>query len=219
MNCETRSHDCRLCSFFNSSLGQKFLVGGAGLMLCGFLLMHLAGNLFLFVGEGAFNHYAETLEQNPLLPIAEIGLAALFILHIITALYLKVKNRQARPVAYETAASKGGRTPGSRSMALSGTLVLAFLIVHLKTFKFGEDPEGLFRLVMAWFKNPYYAGFYVLAMGGLALHLSHGVQSAFNTLGISHPRYTPLIKAAGVAFAVLVCGGFAVIPLWACFIK
>lgn len=208
-----------LCRILHSSIGKKLLVALAGLLLCGFLVTHLAGNLFLFVGEGAFNHYAETLSNNPLLPVAEAGLVFLFLLHIITALYLKVKNVQARPVAYESASSKGGRTPGSRSMAATGILVLLFLIIHLKTFRFGDDVDGLYKLVMAWFKNPLYAGFYVFAMIGLAVHLSHGFQSAFNTLGISHPRYTPVIKAAGLLFAVAVCGGFAVIPLWACFLK
>lgn len=191
------------------------MVALAGLLLCGFLVTHLAGNLFLLVGADAFNHYAETLEKNPLLIPAEIGLAALFLLHIVTALYLKVQNRRARPVAYEMKVSKGGRTPGSGTMALTGILVLTFLIVHLKTFKFADKPFGLYRVVMDWFQNPLYVGFYVLAMAGIGLHLSHGFQSGFQTLGVNHPRYTPLIKKAGLAFALLVAGGFAFLPLWA----
>jgi succinate dehydrogenase / fumarate reductase cytochrome b subunit len=204
-----------LCRFFTSSIGRKVVVGLAGLLLCGFLVTHLAGNLFLFVGEGAFNHYAETLEKNPLLPIAEIGLVALFVIHILVSLRLRYENRKARPVAYAESASKGGRSAGSRSMTWTALLVLAFLLVHIKTFKFGDDAQGLYRLVMTWFTNPLYVGFYVLALLGLGLHVSHGIQSAFQTLGLNHPRYTPLIRKAGMAFAILVCGGFMSIPIWA----
>lgn len=207
-----------ICSLVNSSIGKKVMVALAGLLLCGFLLAHLAGNFLLLVGEGPFNLYAETLEHNPLLPLAEIGLVALFLLHIVVAVTLKLQNKSARPTDYEAAKSKGGRTPGSMSMAVSGTLILAFLIVHLKTFKFAEDPEGLFRLVMSSFQNKGYTLFYVVAMSALGLHLSHGFQSAFQTLGLNHPKYTPLIKMAGLAFAVLIGAGFSFLPLWACFI-
>lgn len=191
------------------------MVALAGLLLCGFLVAHLAGNLFLVAGEPAFNGYAEALEENPLLPIAEIGLAAIFLLHIVMSLIARYQNAQARPVGYVMQKAKGGRTPGSRTMIISGLLVLLFLIIHLKTFRFAEEPESLYKLVMAAFKNPLYSGFYVLAMGGLALHLSHGVQSAFQTFGLNHPRYTPLIKKAGLAFALVICGGFAALPIWA----
>lgn len=209
---------CTLCRFFKSSIGRKVVVGLAGLLLCGFLITHLAGNMFLFVGEGAFNHYAETLGKNPLLPGAEIVLALLFFIHIVVSLRLRYENKQARPAGYEDAKAKGGRTPGSRSMTWTALLVLAFLIVHIKTFRFGDDAEGLYRLVMTWFANPLYAGFYVVAMLGLGLHLSHGVQSAFQTLGLNHPRYTPAIRKISVLFAVVIAGGFMFIPIWA-FVK
>jgi succinate dehydrogenase / fumarate reductase cytochrome b subunit len=209
-----------LCRFFSSSIGRKVIVGLAGLLLCGFLVAHLAGNLFLFVGEPAFNHYAEFLQHNELLPLAELGLVVLFGLHILVSLKLRYENKQARPVGYESAQSKGGRTPGSRTMIWTALLVLAFVLVHLKTFRFGDDsgPAGLYGLVMTWFANPLYVGFYVVAMIALGLHLSHGIQSAFQTLGVNHPRYTPLIRKLGPAFALIVCGGFAAIPIWAFFV-
>lgn len=207
-----------LCGLVHSSIGRKVMVAAAGILLCGFLVTHLAGNLFLLVGEGPFNRYAEALEENPLLLPAELGLAALFLIHIVTTLWLKWENRQARPVGYAIEASKGGRTPGSRSMALTGTFLLAFLIVHLKTFKFADKPDGLFRLVMDSFARTPYTLFYVAAMAGLGLHLSHGVQSAFNTFGVNHPKYTPLIKKAGMGFAALIAGGFALLPIWACYL-
>ncbi len=206
---------CRLCSLLNSSIGKKIQVALAGLLLCGFLVTHLAGNLLLFVGEATFNRYAETLEHNPLLIPAEIVLGGLFLIHIVLALKLKLENRAARPVAYLDAQSKGGRTAGSSTMAVTGTLVLAFLIVHIKTLKFGDDPKGLYDLVLRMFGNPLYSGFYVVAMGGLMLHLSHGFQSAFQTFGVNHPRYTPLIKRVGAIFAFVIAGGFAFIPIWA----
>lgn len=206
---------CQLCNFFKSSIGRKVVVAAAGLLLCGFLVTHLAGNLFLFVGEGAFNHYAEALESNPLLPLAEAGLAGLFLIHILVSLKLRWENNQARPVAYEMQRSKGGRTPGSRTMTWTALLTLAFIIVHLKTFKFSEHGASLYAHVVGSFKNPLYAGFYVLAMLGLGLHLSHGVQSGFKTLGFDHPRWTPLVRKLGWAFAFAICGGFAAIPIWA----
>jgi succinate dehydrogenase / fumarate reductase, cytochrome b subunit len=205
----------RLLSLLGSSIGRKVVVAAAGLLLCGFLVTHLAGNLFLLVGEGMFNHYAETLESNKLLPIAEIGLLALFLLHILVSLKLRYENRRARPLAYAQERSKGGRSVGSRTMTWSALLVLAFLIVHVKTFRFGVHGDSLFRMVLTSFANPLYTGFYVLAMVGLGLHLSHGVQSAFQTFGLNHPKYTPLVRAGGFLFAFAISAGFAFLPVWA----
>jgi succinate dehydrogenase / fumarate reductase cytochrome b subunit len=203
--------------FLESSIGKKIMVALAGLFLSVFLLVHLAGNLFLFSGSRAFNRYASLLEHNELLPVAEIGLVVLFLIHIALAVRAWFANRAARPVGYQVYAGKGARTPGSRSMAVTGTLVLAFLIVHLKTFRFAPEAvreADLYALVVHWFRNPWYSAFYVLALGGLGLHLSHGVQSAFQTLGLNHPRYTPLIKKLGLAFAVLVAIGFMSMPIY-----
>ncbi|MEK9144389.1 MAG: succinate dehydrogenase cytochrome b subunit [Elusimicrobiota bacterium] len=206
--------------YLSSSIGKKQLVALSGLLLCGFLAAHLAGNLLLLKGMDAFNHYAELLTENPLLPVAEVALAALFLLHIALGLFVSWRNYNARPEAYETRVSAGGRTPGSATMKYTGLFTLVFLIVHVWTFRFGEDegPGGLFGLVMEWFQNGMYAGFYVLAMTFLGLHLSHGFQSAFQTLGVNHPRYTPLIKAAGIFFALACSLGLGVLPLWSHFI-
>ncbi len=199
------------------------MVALAGVLLCGFLIAHLLGNLLMFVGGEAFNRYAETLEHNPLLPVAEIGLVALFLMHAALSVRATLANLSARPVGYEVYKGKGARTPGSRTMAWTGTLILAFIIIHVATFKFdigglkgqvaGQE-ESLFAHVLGWFDNPLYAAFYVLAVGGVGLHLSHGVQSALQTFGISHPRYTPLLKKAGLAFAFLIFSGFASLPLY-----
>jgi succinate dehydrogenase / fumarate reductase cytochrome b subunit len=209
--------DCRVIRFLESSIGKKMMVAVAGLLLCGFLITHLLGNLLLFVGAGAFNKYASTLEHNPLLPLAEIGLAVLFLIHIALSVRARLANMAARPTGYQVTADKGARTPGSRSMAISGSLILLFLIVHLKTFRFAAKEmreSDMYQLVTSAFTNPLYAGFYVLALIGLGLHLSHGFQSGFQTLGLNHPRYSPLIRKLGLAFAILVALGFASMPVY-----
>jgi succinate dehydrogenase / fumarate reductase cytochrome b subunit len=208
--------------FLNSSIGKKVTVGLAGLFLCGFLVPHLCGNLILFMGMTQFNAYAHFLQENPLTPLAELGLLALFLIHAVVTLYARWQNWQARPVAYEVAASKGGRTIGSRTMTYTAFLVLGFLVLHVACFKYGwrsdfKDDE-LYQRVMDFFRNPWHAGFYVLALAGLGLHLSHGFQSAFQTLGVNHPKYTPLIKVLSLLFAIAVAGAFAAIPIWACFL-
>jgi succinate dehydrogenase / fumarate reductase cytochrome b subunit len=99
-------------------------------------------------------------------------------------------------------------------MSVTAALVLLFLVIHLRTFRFGDESDGLYKLVVNWFHNPLYAGFYVVALAALGLHLSHGVQSGFQTLGVNHPKYTPLIKKAGLAFAALIFLGFASMPIY-----
>ena len=214
---EKRRCDCRAIEFLESSIGKKIMVALAGLLLCGFLVTHLLGNLLLFVGAGAFNHYATTLERNPLLPIAEVGLTALFLIHIALSIRARLADRAARPIGYQSYSGKGARTPGSRSMAISGSLVLLFLIVHLRSFRFAEKAvreSDMYQLVTSAFTSPLYAGFYIVALVGVGLHLSHGFQSAFQTLGINHPRYTPVIRKLGLAFAILVALGFASMPIY-----
>ncbi len=204
-----------LARLFESSIAKKISIALAGILLTGFLVIHLAGNLLLLRGPQAFNDYAKHLADNPILPAAEIVLAALFLWHIAAALVARTQNRLARPVGYAAAHAKGGRTPGSRSMTATALIILAFLVVHLKSFRFAADRSDLYALVMKAFGNVYYAAFYVMAMGALALHLSHGIQSAFQTFGVNHPRYTPWIKRGGTAVAIAISLGFAILPVWA----
>jgi len=204
----------RLCSLLTSSIAKKIQVALAGLFLSIFLMTHLAGNLFLFVGEHAFNHYAQALASNPLLPIAEIGLTALFLVHIIAALIVQYQNAYARPISYAVYTDKGGRTLGSSTMRYSGLIILVFLVIHLRSFRFADDRDGLFKLVTESFHNKAYSLLYIIAMGALGLHLSHGVQSAFQTFGVNHPRWTPLIKKIGLTFATVVALGFSSMPIW-----
>ena len=215
-NCASK-RSCRVFEFLESSIGKKIMVAAAGFLLCGFLVTHLAGNLLMFVGGPAFDQYAEMLEHNKLLPAAELGLVALFLLHIVLSVRATLANRAARPEGYQVYKGKGARTPGSRTMAVTGLLILAFVIIHVATFKYnlgGVKGPDLFNHVLGWFANPWYAIFYVLAVGGVGLHLSHGVQSAIQTFGLSHPRYTPLLRKAGLAFAFLIFVGFASLPVY-----
>lgn len=219
MDAKSCSTSCcgRVLEFLDSSIGKKMTVALAGLLLVGFLVAHLTGNLLLFVGPSAFNQYAETLEANPLLPLAEAGLALLFLVHIVQSLRARRANAVARPVGYEVYSNKGARTPGSRTMTVTGLLILFFVVLHVATMKFragGSKGEDLFSHVTAWFADPLYSLFYVVAVLGVGLHLSHGVQSALQTFGVNHPRYTPTLKRAGYALSALLTLGFASMPLY-----
>jgi succinate dehydrogenase / fumarate reductase cytochrome b subunit len=219
-NCASKC-SCRIFEFLESSIGKKIMVAAAGFLLCGFLVTHLLGNLLMFVGGEAFNHYAEALVSNPLLPLAEAGLVGLFLLHIVLSIRATLANRAARPEGYQVYKGKGARTPGSRTMAVTGILILAFIVIHVATLKYqvgGTKGPDLFAHVLGWFANPWYSLFYVLAVGGVGLHLSHGVQSALQTFGVNHPRYTPALKKLGLGFAVLIFLGFASLPVYFGFI-
>lgn len=212
---------CRVIEFLESSIGKKIMVALAGLLLCFFLITHLAGNLFLFVGGEAFNRYAQMLESNPLLPLAEGGLLVLFLIHIALSVRARMADWAARPTGYQVTADKGARTAGSRTMTVTGSLILLFIIIHVATIKYqvgGAKGPTLFDHVTGWFRNPLYAGFYVVALIGLGLHLSHGVQSSFQTFGVNHPRYTPAIKALGFLFAAVIALAFASMPIYFCFV-
>jgi succinate dehydrogenase / fumarate reductase cytochrome b subunit len=206
----------RLRTFLESSIGKKSVMAVSGLMLFGFLVVHLAGNLLLYTGNEAFNAYARALESNPLLPVAEVGLAALFVVHIASALSVSRRNREARPAGYQVRAGKGGRTLASSSMLLTGLLVAAFIAKHLLDFKlargdaFEIDPALAVRAKLG---GGFTAGCYALAMVALCLHLRHAFHSAFQTLGLDHPRATPLVRGCALALALALAGGFLSFPL------
>jgi succinate dehydrogenase / fumarate reductase cytochrome b subunit len=212
--------------FFSSSVGTKILIAVTGLSLFGFLIVHLAGNLLLLVGPASFNHYSDKLISNPLIYIAEAGLAALFVLHVFKTLTNWAANRSARPVGYQMkqwAGYTSRKTVGSTTMIYTGVVTFVFVLLHLKTFKFGSwyqaagEPEvrDLYRLTMEVFSNPAYVGFYVICMVLIFLHLRHGLSSALQSLGVNHPRYNRLVLTIGTVLAVLIGGGFALIPIWA----
>jgi succinate dehydrogenase / fumarate reductase cytochrome b subunit len=205
---------------FSGSLGRKYLMAVTGLMLVGFLVVHLSGNLLIFAGKSGadFDAYAAKLDGNPLLPIAEIGLAVLFIAHIALALRVNLENREARSQGYVVRASLGKKTIASASMVVTGLVVLVFLLIHLYDFRVGKlsmEPGGsLAGLVRKRLATPLGAGVYLLGVVALSVHLRHAFRSAFQSLGVNHPRLNPLLERASWAVAVLFGLGFASFPLY-----
>jgi len=199
-----------------TAVGKKLLMAVTGLSFCGFLAAHLAGNLTLYSGADAFNSYAEHLHSlGPLLTVAELGLLALFVVHVLTGLVLFFQNLKARPQRYAVDRSAGGRTLGSRTMPYTGVLILFFIIYHLMNFHF-VDKSGttIFAIVAGTFTSPVHMVLYIAAMVVVALHVSHGFWSLFQTLGANHPKYMPAIKVLGLLFALVVGVGFGFIPIY-----
>lgn len=208
----------RLGNFLASSVGKKLVMGLTGFLLVGFLLMHLKGNLTLIEDPSGehFDGYVAFLKGfGPLLVVAEIGLAALFLAHIYLALRLTQENWAARKQRYVVRSSRGASSAGSISMFYSGALILAFLIKHLLDFRFADDfLEAPAAKVFATLKSPGNAAVYVLASLAIGLHLSHGIRSAFQSLGLNHPSWNPLLEKGGKLLALLLALGFAAIPLY-----
>jgi len=209
---------------FSSSVGTKIVIGITGVALVLYLLIHIAGNMMVFFGPAAFNKYAYTLEGNPLLPIIEIGLLLVFLIHIFKTVRMFLGNQSRRPVRYaqkKYAGPPSRKTFASSTMIVSGLWLLAFLIIHVKTFRFSPEVEwpaggrDLYLLEMQAFTNPLMVGFYIISMVVVGSHLWHGVSSAFQSLGADKPAWTRFILPAGKIIAVLVAGGFIVIAVWA----
>jgi succinate dehydrogenase / fumarate reductase cytochrome b subunit len=198
-----------------SSIGKKTLMALTGLGFLGFLAGHLAGNLTVFMGKGAFTAYAVGLHQmEAFIKLAETGLLVLAAIHITTGLLLFAQNFMARPVRYKVKRNAGGRTWSSATMPYTGIYLILFVSLHLLAFTFTPHaPEETFALVAGVFGNPLYAAFYMVSMLVVALHVRHGLWSAFQTLGANHPKYMPGIEKISLAFAVVVAIGFGSLPL------
>ena len=214
-----------------SSVGKKLLTGLTGLALMGFIVTHLLGNLNLFVGSEAFNGYTETLHQmGGLLIVAEIGLAAMFLLHAIAGIQVWRDKKKARSIQNSVVASKGApskQTAFSRSMIVTGIVLLFFLILHVAQFKFGlfggldytttidgKEVRDLYKLVVETFENPLWVAAYVAVMLLLGSHLRHGFWSAFQSVGLLDPRLRPLAYSVGAVFAAVMALGFLVMPIY-----
>jgi succinate dehydrogenase / fumarate reductase cytochrome b subunit len=209
-----------------SSVGSKFIIALTGLALVIFLVAHLAGNLLFIAGPDAFNRYSHALVSNPLVYVAEAGLLAVFLLHVARTVASVVTNRTARPAGYAVRRWARHKSPKSRksiastTMILTGAVTALFVVTHLATFKFGryyETAEGLrdlYRLQLEVFSSPGYVAFYLVAMGVIFLHLWHGVTSAAQSLGVTHPVWTPRLLVVGRALSVAVGGGFLALPVY-----
>lgn len=194
-----------------------------GLFLITFLIVHAGINSCIFLNDNGetFNAVARFMSHNWILRFIEIGLFAGLIAHIIQGLTLWKQNRDARPVAYYQNSPSKNSTWYSRSMGLLGTLLLLFLIMHLSHFYVGtkvalysgDRPHNLYEEMKEVFSHWWVVVMYLVGLVALFWHLVHGFQSAFQTLGINHKRYTPLIKAIGIGYSVIICLLFALMPL------
>lgn len=215
-----------ISSLYNSSIGKKQVMAVTGIALCGFILVHLLGNITMVIGSDLFNMYAYKLTQHKaILYSAEVVLALIFLPHIFMAIKLTLENRAARPVKYYMKKNSGnGATIASNTMPITGSLLGIFLVAHILHFKFGAyylttidglEVRDIFRTVVEFYSSPFNVAYYVISMFALGLHASHGVQSIFQSLGLFHPKYTPFIKKIGLIFALLVGVVFSGFALWA----
>jgi succinate dehydrogenase / fumarate reductase cytochrome b subunit len=215
-----------------STIGRKVIMAVSGILLMLFLVVHLGGNLTMFVPDGGamFNAYADKLHSlGPLLYIAEAGLLAIFLFHVIAAFQVHAEKRRARPDHYAVSASKGGpskNTIASRSMIYTGIILLLFIPAHIWMFKFnagqsfeysavdGKEIKDLYAVVVNAFQKPAIAFGYTAVMLLLGLHLRHGFWSGLQSLGAMCPKGSAIIYTAGLVFAVLLAGGFLLLPLY-----
>lgn len=214
--------------YFRSSIGRKHLIAITGLALCGFLAGHLAGNFLLMVGPDAFNMYAHQLVSlGALLYVIEGILGLAFIVHLGLAIKFTMENRAARGKQnYHMKVRTGrGTTFMSATMPYTGIVLLIFIILHLISLKFGThydvttqsgvEVRDLYRLTMEFFASPVNVAWYVFAMICAGLHTAHGFASAFQSLGMSHPRFTSKLICLSYLYAIAIGGGFAFISIWA----
>lgn len=218
-------------SFITSSIGQKVIMSLTGLFLIIFLVVHLVGNLQLLnddMGE-SFNIYAHFMTTNPLIKTVSYGLYFFILLHAVQGILLAYKNRKARGGARYAVTTSKNTSLASRNMALLGSLIFVFICIHMGDFwyqmkftnnldlkeyaSFDAPVKDLYAKVAVTFDQVWFVVIYVISMFVLALHLLHGFQSAFQTLGINHNKYTPIIKFIGVVYSILIPLGFAIIPI------
>ncbi|MGD8307080.1 MAG: succinate dehydrogenase cytochrome b subunit, partial [Ignavibacteria bacterium] len=205
--------------FTNSSIGKKFIMAVTGSFLIIFLIIHLIGNLTLYFGEETFNGYVIALDAvKPLIRVIELVLLAAFVLHIFNGFRLWLENKRANPNKYAINVGSDNSTLFSRTMFVTGSIVFIFLVLHLATlfYRFNFfDPEGLadhhkyYDIVVGFLQMPWYSALYIIAMILLGFHLNHGFQSAFQTFGWNHKKYTPMIKAIGTIYAIVMAVAFA----------
>lgn len=217
-----------LKDFLLSSIGQKLIVTLTGVFLILFLVVHLIGNLqLLYADDGrAFNMYTDFMGHNPLIQTVAKGLYFLILLHAVQGILLARKNRKAKGQKYAIKSGQEGSW-ASKNMALLGILIFAFLMIHMGDFwwklKFGVVPDVVYeditiknaylKVQESFSKIPLVIA-YLIGLLALAIHLLHGFQSSFQSLGIRHEKYTPVLKFIGVVFSILIPIGFAILPIY-----
>ncbi|MHB1299164.1 MAG: succinate dehydrogenase cytochrome b subunit [Gemmatimonadaceae bacterium] len=207
-----------LLGFWASTIGKKVVMAVTGVLLVLFLIGHMLGNLQMFLGADTMNRYAAFLKSTgELLWVARAGLLVAVVLHIVSAYQVTMRNRRARPVAYEKR-EPAVSTLASKTMRMGGVLIAFFIVYHLMHFTTGQlhpafSHTGVYGNVILGFRSPWVVAFYVVAMAFLGLHLFHGVWSGFRTLGVAKPTPMPLQRKLALVVAVGVWAGFTVIPV------
>ena len=208
--------------FLKTSIGKKIVIGITGLFLTTFLIIHVSINACIYFNDGGktFNAAADFMSHNPVIRILEIGLLAGLLIHMIQALRLTMENKKARPIAYAKIDGSANSKWYSRSMGVLGSLLLIFFVVHFANFwfptkvaVFTHHEHNSFESMKVVFDQWYFVAIYLVGVGALCYHLLHGIQSAFQTLGINHKNYTPAIKSFGVWFSIIVSLLFASMPI------
>jgi succinate dehydrogenase / fumarate reductase cytochrome b subunit len=214
-----------LSAVYDSSLVKKYIMALTGVALFGYVILHMLGNLQVFLGPGPLNAYAHFLKSRPwLLWGLRLGLLLVVILHIVTAIQLALRNRSARPETYFR--NKPYKASyASRTLVMSGLLILAFIIYHLMHFTVGaiepnylqlrdaNDHHDVYRMTILGFSHPAVSAFYIASMALLCLHLSHGVSSSFQSLGFKNKNTATVIDRVSKLAAVVVFLGNASMPL------
>lgn len=213
-----------MSGFLGSTIGKKYLMGITGLIWAGFVLAHMAGNLLIFVSHDAYNSYGHFLTSGKFIYVAEAVLILALVTHVYCAIWLTKNNREAKATKY-AASAKGKKkvSLASRTMAIQGSLILVFVIWHLLTFKFGQHYEtnvdgivmrDLARLMFEVFQEPMYVVGYVFCLILLGFHLSHGVGSTFQSLGLMEGSYRGVWHKLSLGYAAIVALGFIAQPLY-----
>lgn len=213
-----------------SSLGHKYVIALAGMFLMLFLCFHLLTNLLMLMGDSgeSFASAVEFLSANPLIKVMEYVLFAGFAIHIIFGVIIWFHNQKARPVGYH-AGLQSETSLFSRFMFHTGVIILVFLIIHLTNFffvklglvpvpEYAKDSHDFYSMAVVKFKNPWYSGIYLVSFVFLGFHLKHAFQSAFQSLGLNHNKYTQAIKVIGTIYSIVISVGFAIIPIYFLFI-
>jgi succinate dehydrogenase / fumarate reductase cytochrome b subunit len=204
--------------FYQASIGKKVVMAVTGVILFGYVLGHLLGNLQIYLGPEQINRYAEFLHSKPaLLWVVRLLLLTAVVLHVTASIQLWILKKRARPVGY----AKEENVPAgyaSRTMLWSGPIIAAFLVFHILHLTTGSvnlpyRELDVYNNVVNGFRIPAVSISYIVAMVLLCMHLYHGVWSMFQTVGFSHPRYTPLLKRLAAGFAIFIAVGNISIPV------
>jgi succinate dehydrogenase / fumarate reductase cytochrome b subunit len=201
-----------------SSIAKKSVMAFSGAMLCGFILIHLVGNTTMFMGREAFNSYARHLHDlGILLHFFEAALLTVFLIHISFGVLLYLENLRARPTRYAVSRNNGGRTLGSRTMPYTGLILLLFIVFHLSNFQTIDiaSPSNTVRQILS---QPVYSFFYCTGILCLALHISHGLWSLFQSLGLNTTGYDRLLRQSALAISLLAGIIFILIPTFTLFL-